>query len=416
MSRFMRCVLMMCFVVPWAVRAEGQILPPEAGLPVIDWQDAHKYVDGEVIVQGKIVQTKDIGRITFLNFDTAHSFTAIVREANYKNFPKGPDRMYDHQIVRIRGVVSEFNGTPQIEVFRPEQVRILEQAEPIPPKPAPQRRAFKGIVTLGTFNVYNLFDEYDDPYHVDEGTPAKPKEQLERLAATIKKLDVDVLALEEVENRGYLQRFVATYLPDMGYENVVCIESNDRRGIDCAVLSRLPVGPVTSYRHLRFPDGSGEEMQFRRDLLEARIEPPGCQAFSLFVVHFKSKRGGADTTGKYRLGEARKTREVLDDLLRQHRDALFVICGDFNDTWDSPPLKLLRGEGDTALHGLLADLPKDAATYNQEPHGMIDFLLCSPAMAKRYVPKSCKIMPGTVDSSGSDHNPVSAHFDLKPAD
>jgi exonuclease III len=46
---------------------------------------------------------------------------------------------------------------------------------------------------------------------------------------------------------------------------------------------------------------------------------------------------------------------------------------------------------------------------------MIDFLLCSPAMAKCYQKGSIQILQGTVDGSGSDHNPVSAKFDLRGA-
>ena len=42
---------------------------------------------------------------------------------------------------------------------------------------------------------------------------------------------------------------------------------------------------------------------------------------------------------------------------------------------------------------------------------MIDFALASPAMAKRYVPKSYRIfVDGGPAGTGSDHNPVTARF------
>lgn len=398
------------------VRAEPPIIPPEAGLPVIDWKDAGKFVDKPVVVQGKIVLTKKSGQICFLNFDAARSFTAIVREPSWKRFSQPPERMYDQKIVRIRGVISEYGGKPQIEISSPEQVTILEKEEPIPPRQEVKPRPFTGTVTVATFNTLNLFDETDDPYTSDEGTPAKPKDQLQPLAATIRQLDADVVALEEVENRGYLERFVTAMLGDMGYEHIVCFEGNDRRGIDCAVLSRLPLGPVTSHRHLRFDENGrpGGDMFFRRDLLEVRIEPPDCPAFTLFVVHLKSKRDG-DATEGYRLGEARQARRILDDLLKRDADALFLICGDFNDTFNSAPLKALRGDGDAALVDFVADLPKDAITYNRGPKSMIDFIFASPAMAKHYVPKSYHVIPGSVETTGSDHNPVAAKFNLKEA-
>lgn len=409
-------------VVAWLLAAasagaEPPIIPLDAGLPVIEWKEAGKYVDKPVIVQGKIVQTKSIETMCFLNFDTARSFTAVVPKECFKRFPKPPETMYDQKLVRIRGYIGEYNDKPQIELCSPDQVTILEQDQPIPPKPEVKPRAFNGTVTIATYNVMNLYDEYDDPYAGDEGTAPKPKEELEHLAASIRALDADVLALEEVENRGFLERFVTAFLGDMGYQDVVCFDSNDRRGIDCAVLSRLPVGPVTSYRHVRFGDGSKDSpanLYFRRDLLQVRIEPPDCPPFYVFAVHFKSKRDGGKSTEDYRLAETTQARKVLDGLLNQDKDALLVICGDFNDTFDSASVKALRGGGAGALRDFLSDLPKGTITYNREPtKSMIDFILVSPAMGQRYVAKSYRVEPGSIESTGSDHNPVVAKFNLK---
>ncbi len=406
-------ILSVAFTVP--LSAGAQILPPDEGLPVIDWQDAGKFVDRDVIVQGKIFETTKLRSICFLNFDGKRSFTAIIRSANYRNFPRSPDLAYAGKLVRIRGRISTYQGKPQIEVSKPDQISILEQLEPIPPTPeAPPQRATRTI-TLAAYNALNLFDEHDDPYREDEGTPPKPREQLEKLAATIRTLNADVLALEEIENRGYLEHFVRALLPDMGYE-VVCFEGNDARGIDNAVLSRFPVGPVTSYRHLRFSDGSGGMTGFRRDLLRVEIRPPGAAPFDVFVVHFKSKGGSSNDGGvgaRLRLAEATQARAVLDEVLREDAGARFVICGDFNDTWESAPLRALRGEGVRALRCYLEDLDPKTPSYNREPHrNVIDFILCSPAMAGLYVPKSYGIIAGSVNESGSDHNPVFLRFAL----
>jgi endonuclease/exonuclease/phosphatase family metal-dependent hydrolase len=404
-----------CFCVrPLAADEKQSQLPADVGVPVIEWKDAANYVDKTVIVQGKIVQSKNIGRHCFLNFDAARSFTAVIHEPSYANFPKPPEEMYDQKVVRVRGVVSEYNGKPQIEVTRPDQITLLDEEKPVPPPIRPRERPFSGTVTIATFNVLHLFDDHDDPYREDESTPAKPKDQLEKVAAALRSIDADVVALEEVENRELLERFVAALLPDLGYENVVCFEGNDHRGIDCAVLSRFPVGPVTSHRHLRFSDGSGGQIQFQRDFLQVQVQPPGGPPFFVLPVHFKSKRGGAEPTERVRLAETRQARKILDDLLKREKDALFVVCGDFNDTWESAPLKALRGDDAGALHGFVQDAPKGARTYNQGEHAdAIDFILASPAMAKRYVPKSYRIVSGDIESLGSDHNPVVAQFKLR---
>ncbi len=391
--------------------AQEKGLPADAGIPIVHWKDAPKYMDQEVIVQGRIVLARNIGKICFLNFDRARTFTAVIHERNFKNFPEFPNEVYAHKIVRIRGVISSYQGKPQIEVSRQEQITILEKELPIPEQKAPKTRTFDGNLTIATFNVLNLFDEHDDPYHADEGTEAKPVAELTALAESIRKLDADVLALQEVENRGMLERFNAAMLSDMGYAHVVLFEGNDLRGIDVALLSRLPVGPVTSHRHLRFSDGSDGAMRFNRDLLRVRIEPAGFAPFDVFVVHFKSKRGGETQTEPFRIGECRKAREILSDVLANDPDARFVICGDFNDTFDSKPMKTLIGEGEWVLRDFMSEVPKDVPSYNRMRNaGVIDFILASPAMAKCYVEKSYRISPGTVETGGSDHNPVSAKF------
>lgn len=407
-------------VCPWGMAfaddKDKKGLHADVGVPVIDWKDAGEHIGEKVIVQGQIVQTRNIGTMCFLNFDAARTFTAVIRKDSFDSFPSPPEQLYDQKIIRIRGTITEFRGKPQIEVGSPDQVTVLAKEEPIPAKTEavkPKERPYTGTVTIAAFNVLNLFDDYDDPYHEDEGTPAKPKEQLDLLAKTMRSLDADVISLEEVENRDYLERFVKSMLPDMGYQEIVCFEGNDGRGIDCAVLSRFPVGPVTSHRHLKFPDGEGKTISFQRDFLQIQIQPPTGPAFYMFPVHLKSKRGGADTTEKVRIGEARQIRKLLDDLLKREKDANFVVLGDFNDTWDSDSLKTIRGDASGALKGFVQDAPKDARTFNAgEFTDPIDFILASPAMAKRYVAKSYHIPQGTVETTGSDHNPVAAKFKL----
>ncbi len=383
-------------------------------VPLVKWQDAGKFVGQEVTVQGRIVQARNIGTLCFLNFDTARTFTAIVRKENYKNFSKSPDELYRQKLVQIRGRIGVFRGKLELEVRSPDVVRIIDKEEPVSGPPASQpARSFDGTVTVATYNVLNLFDDHDDPYREDEGTPKKPDDQLRCLAGSIRSINADVLCVEEVENRDVLESFARNMVLDMGYRDVVSFESNDVRGIECGVLSRFPVGPVTSHRFRDFDDGAGGKTRFRRDLLQVRIEPPGCTPFDVFVVHLKSKRGDAELSLKDRMGEAHAVQAVLGDMLKRDPSARFLICGDFNDTWDSQPLRTLVGDGPTKLVDFLADLPAGAKSYNQPPHAaLIDYILCSPALAKCYVPKSYRINEGSIASTGSDHNAVIAQFKL----
>ena len=134
-----------------------------------------------------------------------------------------------------------------------------------------------GRVSLMTWNVENLFDtEHDNgkddfaylPLSVkrahpeylascakiqvpawrkeceeNDWTPTLLDEKLKRLSAVIKQINQgrgpDILMLNEVENIKVVEQLNAR-LNTSGYQTRVLIEGWDERGIDIAVLSRLP--------------------------------------------------------------------------------------------------------------------------------------------------------------------------------
>jgi endonuclease/exonuclease/phosphatase family metal-dependent hydrolase len=320
--------------------------------------------------------------------------------------------MYNGKIVRIRGVVSLFRDQPQIIVTSPEQVEVLDALPSRSDAPRPAARATPGRLVVAEYNILNLFDDIDDPYREDETTPPKPRDQLENLAQSIESLGADVIALEEVENRDYLERFVDVFLPHLGYEHVVLFEGNDARGIDVALISRVPIGPVRSHRHLRFTGPEGMIRQFQRDLLAVTVKPEGGQPLEIWVVHLKSKSGGAEESEPIRLAEAAQIRKLLDERLAQDAQARIMVVGDFNDTPESRAMSTIIGAGPTALWSAHADLANpNVLTYNEgEFKSMIDFILCTPAMRERYIKGSFRVPQGSIDTTGSDHNPLVATF------
>lgn len=389
---------------------------PDEGLPRISWNDARRALGRTALVSGKIVSVGHTPRIHFLDFhETDRSaFKAVIFDETIHRFQQ-PLEDYLDKLVVIRGFVTSYAGNPQIVIGNPEQIRIVDRL-PEPFWPQTPQVSIGDTITVASFNVRNLFDDADDPYSNDETTPVKPRTALKRLAAIIREINADALALQEVESRGYLQRFVEVFLPDMGYEHVVHHEGNDARGIDVCLLSRIPVGPVTTYRHLRFQDARGSEQQFQRDLLRVKLMPENATPFEVWVVHLKSNYGGRDEAEPVRLAEANMIRKLVDRELEQDPQAQFVICGDFNDTYDSPTLQTIRGATAGKLLTCFCNEldPQQQITYNQEPfRSMIDFLLCSPRMAARFVRGSYRIRAGTLDETGSDHNPVMASFSLR---
>ncbi len=402
----------------FAVRADAQaVIDADEGVASIHWSHAGEAMGDVTFVCGEVIEVRNIGAITFINFDDERpaKFVAVVFRDNYGKFPDDLKKLYAGKFVKIRGQITSHRDRPQIVLTSPDQIEVVDKLpETVVPKER-VRAAGKDQLVVATYNILNLFDDVDSPYHLDETTAAKPREELEHVAETIRALDADVIAFQEVESRGYLKRFRDVFLDDMGYKHLVHYEGNDLRGIDVCLLSRIPIGTVESHRHVQFPGPDGRVRSLSRDLLSVTMLPPGKSPFEIWVIHLKSNSGGREFSEPVRLAESRYLREQLDRRLTADPEAAILLMGDFNDQWGSPTLKTIVGSGPTALKLPLAETAiKSLVTYNREPHrSMIDFILCSPAMAQRLVPGSYRTVPGDVKTSGSDHNPVTAWFEMK---
>src|SRR5207253_8105135 len=119
----------------------------------------------------------------------------------------------------------------------------------------------------------------------------KPASARRILADRISQMNVDVLALQEVEDIRTLEEFARSEaLRAMKYRHIVLVEGNDPRLIDVGLLSRFPVGSVTSWRHRPYQNKPGKPV-FSRDLLEVEIlsEDRSHVLFTVFVNHLKSQ-------------------------------------------------------------------------------------------------------------------------------
>jgi endonuclease/exonuclease/phosphatase family metal-dependent hydrolase len=277
-------------------------------------------------------------------------------------------------------------------------------------------------VTIATYNVENFFDRFDNPFTRDEQTEIKRADDIRRLAATVRAVDADVIAFQELENEQVLAAFNEQSLRGMGYRHVVCLPSNDGRGITLGVLSRLPVVSATTHRWQHIPHrGSPDTHRFARDLLQVTIDAPGERDLELFVVHFKSKgsRDGDPQSVAWRSAEARRSRELVNRLLANQADALIAFVGDFNSEPTDPATSLFfdpDGPG-TPLIDVLGDRPDDQRytyVFGNFPPAVFDYIAVSPALHRHLVPRSAKVMPKTAAAQGSDHLPVVATFDLPP--
>lgn len=96
---------------------------------VIDWTEAKNHVGQEITARGTIVNTNNIGDLTFLNFDTDWQdkfYIVIFREAYADTPDSNPELAYLNKTIEVTGEVSTHKGRPQIQVRDASQIKVVE--------------------------------------------------------------------------------------------------------------------------------------------------------------------------------------------------------------------------------------------------------------------------------------------------
>ena len=98
----------------------------DTDIPVIDWVNADNYYNQYVIIEGIIINTFNSGRVCFLNFRPDYQYcTAVIFACDFPGFPYPPDTYYLGKKVQITGIIKQYNGSPEIIIKTPAQIKIL---------------------------------------------------------------------------------------------------------------------------------------------------------------------------------------------------------------------------------------------------------------------------------------------------
>ena len=202
------------------------------------------------------------------------------------------------------------------------------------------------IVSIGFYNLENLFDTEDDPYIDDseflpDGTRAwteeRYKEKLANMAYAISQIGIEdakgglsVLGLSEIENRKVLEDLVKE--PAIASRNyrIVHYDSPDPRGVDVALLYNpshfkyLESRPIPMYENKELSSRKVRDILYVKGMLET-------DTIHIMVNHWPSRGGGEELTAPLRNHGAKHNRKMYDELKKIDPNVKFISMGDLND-------------------------------------------------------------------------------------
>lgn len=321
-------------------------------------------------------------------------------------------------------------------------------------------------VSIGTFNLNNLFSRFNFSAAVDaapsqaEGgitltfgshdvdvrtfrgrlVRGKDEDDTNEVARRIRDaVNADVLAVQEVEHIEILKEFNRGKLGGL-YPHVALIEGNDSRLIDVGILSKLPIGAITSHQTAVHRERPNERV-FGRDLLEVEIlNASGDKLFKLYNTHSKSHFVPFDEDQEEGRKQANARRRRQSETIarivgaRERQDGRFVVVGDMNDPPESEflaPMQTIDGRPlANALEHAKETRPPKPETQGPGPaspiwthrfnppgantppeHRLYDQIWLSGALAPRLI--SAHIDRRTKHGGdGSDHDPAWIVLDL----
>ena len=280
--------------------------------------------------------------------------------------------------------------------------------------------------SVATYNVEN---------YLDQPTESRPRvksaESRAKIRESIRALNPDVLALEEVGGTGALLELRASLKAEGAdypfWELVGGADTN----IHVAVLSRLPIvarHPHTNEVYLL----DGRRFPISRGFAELEIRAATNYTFTLIAAHLKSRRPAPEADeAEQRLAEAKILRGIVDEHFKADPNARLVVLGDFNDAVDSDAVKEIIGRGKSKLtdtrpaerNGDNAPVqppsftPRSVAwTYfyaADDTYSRMDYIVLSPAMARDWLENETRVLALPNWGVASDHRPIVASFQTR---
>ena len=289
---------------------------------------------------------------------------------------------------------------------------VLAQTLPTAPVKA------EGEFTVLTFNLdhWTLEDRDGDP------STLEPKPEADRAAIleTLRALSPDVILVQEMgpdSDVWTIQPPIemepwTNFCEALGYPHVYRAAVDPDR-LDLAILSRIPLDPVTAATNDLYTIGP-RKFPVRRGILDATLRFPSGATLRLFGVHLKSKKFHEFGQAEMRRNEARLVCNRVRSALKSDPETPILVLGDLNDTPTSAPLQeILTYQNKPILTDLRpTDNLGDAWTCRAEDDACLrhDYALASAGLRPYVLPEK-SFIPNTPGlAAASDHRPLFLTF------
>ena len=260
-----------------------------------------------------------------------------------------------------------------------------------------------------SWNVQTFFDSVKDGGEYDEFLKSKTwgneayTGRLERLSASLKSLDADVVVLSELENEGVLHdisNFLSGEWNQKKVYDYACFTKPDDSAIGCGVLSRFPMENLTVHS---LDVHSSVDMPKMRPIMQVSIVK-GEKKLVLLVNHWKSMSGGENSSEQWRRRQESVLCRRMEKCAASKQPSL--ACGDFNrdilkfKKASSPDMILLRSDplDDFCTEGVEVcspwldmnqDLVEPGSYFYDGEWSRIDhFFACGPVEITRFEPST----------------------------
>ena len=216
-------------------------------------------------------------------------------------------------------------------------------------------------LSIGYWNVENLFDIFDDPIKNDEefsigGRKNVTQEiydlKIKQSAKVLTDLNVDVLGLSEVENAIVLEDLNFAY-KERNYK-IIHFDSPDERGIDNALLYDPNYFEVISSKPIPNTLPGGDKT---RDILYVKGKYAD-ELIHLFVNHWPSNYGGREKSIPKRAATAQLLVREISSILSLDSSSEIILVGDFNEDPDEMNVQSLKTIGLSSLMEPMLGVPK----------------------------------------------------------